>query len=270
MPTPPVLHDKSPFEVIFGDVPSIFLACYPLLKPYLSNKLQQKTIKCVFLGYTSQYKGYICYDVSGKRTYISRHVVFDEHDYPYTNLLMHYKPPHTSHLMSSTSSSLPIVTNTNIVVLPASHDTSPSDTSTTLSNSPNSCSSAPHISPMSSPPSSFVHNSHLSITGTFESSSSIPMVPESNAEATSTDNLHQVSLFQLETLQVVLEILLMNLHPMQTKSKSGIVKKKASLTTLQESGGVDLSLIEPATYKTALKVHVWLTAMKEEVDALHS
>ncbi|CAN6700999.1 unnamed protein product [Malus baccata var. baccata] len=27
---------------------------------------------------------------------------------------------------------------------------------------------------------------------------------------------------------------------------------------------------EPATYKTALKVHVWLTTMKEEVDALHS
>lgn len=52
--------------------------------------------------------------------------------------------------------------------------------------------------------------------------------------------------------------------------KSGIVKKKAFLTTLQESGGVDLSLTEPATYKIALKVHVWLKAIKEEVDALHS
>lgn len=169
---------------------------------------------------------------------------------------MHSKPPHTSHVMSSTSYSLPIVTNTNIVVLHASHDTSPSETFTPLSNSPDSCSSPPHISPMSSPPSPFVHNSHLSITGTFESSSSVHVVPESNAEATSTNNLHQASSFQPETLQVVLEISLMNLHPMQTKSKSGIVKKKAFLTTLQESSVVDLSLVEPSTYKTILKVHV--------------
>ncbi|VVA40913.1 PREDICTED: Retrovirus-related Pol poly from transposon, partial [Prunus dulcis] len=68
----------------------------------------------------------------------------------------------------------------------------------------------------------------------------------------------------------VLEVPPMNLHPMQTRSKSGIVKKKVFLTTLQESGGFDLSLVEPATYKTALKVPVWLTAMKEEIDALHS
>ena len=45
-------------------------------------------------------------------------------------------------------------------------------------------------------------------------------------------------------------------HPMQTRSKSGIVKKKVFLTTLQESGGVDLSLGELATYKMALKVPI--------------
>ncbi|KAM1523508.1 hypothetical protein TB1_012881 [Malus domestica] len=267
MPTP-ILHDNSPFEVLFGDVPAIShlrifgCAYYPLLKPYLNNKLQPKTIKCVFLGHESQYKGYICYDVSRKRTYISRHIVFDEHDYPYTNLLMHSKPPHRSHVMPSTSSSLPIVTNTNIVVLPASHDTTTSNTSTTLSNSPYPCSSSPHISPLPSSPSPFVQNSPMSITGTSESSSSIQMVLESNNEATSI-----VSPFQPKTLQVVLKIPPMNLHPMQTRSKIGIVKKKGFLTTLQESGGVDLSLVEPATYKTALTVFVWLTAMKEKVDA---
>ncbi|KAM1225391.1 hypothetical protein ACFX2G_045116 [Malus domestica] len=56
---------------------------------------------------------------------------------------------------------------------------------------------------------------------------------------------------------------------MQTRSKSGIVKKKALLTTFDESPPVDLSLVEPATYKSALKVPVWFNAMTEELDALY-
>lgn len=48
------------------------------------------------------------------------------------------------------------------------------------------------------------------------------------------------------------------------------MKKKALLTTLQESGGVDWSLVEPINYKIALKVPIWMKAMTEEVDALHS
>lgn len=96
------------------------------------------------------------------------------------------------------------------------------------------------------------------------------MVPEYNVEALSTGTLPLVDSFQPESMQVVLKVPPMNLHPMQNRNKRGIVKKKVFLTTLQESGGVDLSLGELATYKTALKVPVGLTAMKEEVDALHS
>jgi len=34
--------------------------------------------KCVFLGYSSNYKGYWCFDPQTNRVYTSRHVVFDE------------------------------------------------------------------------------------------------------------------------------------------------------------------------------------------------
>ncbi|CAL8995682.1 unnamed protein product [Prunus brigantina] len=153
-----------------------------------------------------------------------------------------------------TSPPLPVVTNTNIVALPASHDTTASDA---------------FISPSITPASSS-SPSPLSITDASPSLSSIPVVPESNAGALSTDTLPLADSFQPESMPVVLAVPPMNLHPMQTRSKSGIVKKKVFLTTLQESGGVDLALVEPATYRSALKVPVWLTAMKEEVDALHS
>ncbi|KAM1492902.1 hypothetical protein ACFX14_024715 [Malus domestica] len=55
---------------------------------------------------------------------------------------------------------------------------------------------------------------------------------------------------------------------MQTRSKSGIVKKKVILTTVEDFGGIDLNLIEPSTYKSALKIPVWMSAMKEELSAL--
>ncbi|KAM1014396.1 hypothetical protein ACFX2C_044387 [Malus domestica] len=274
MPTS-VLLDKSPFEVLFGVVPQIShlrifgCACYPLLKPYLSNKLQPKTIKCVFLGYASQYKGYICYDASGNRTYISRHVIFDEHDYPFPALSMS-KSSHPSSVLSPPSSSFPTVTNTNVVVLPVSNVHSNLDPPPTVSTSIESCIPVSQPSPLSSSSSSFVSPSPLSITGTLETSPSIPVVPESNVEEISSAHMHHGSSFQPKVLQVVLEVPLMNVHPMQTRSKSGIVKKKALLTTLQESGGIDLSLVEPLNYKTALTVPVWMNAMTEEIDALYS
>ncbi|VVA38012.1 PREDICTED: Retrovirus-related Pol poly from transposon, partial [Prunus dulcis] len=185
---------------------------------------------------------------------VHRHVIFDEHAFPYADLVTHSKVFIPSPTLPSASSPSPVVTNNNIVVLPTSPATTFSDTFISPSNTPASSSSS----------------SPLFITGAFPSFSSIPVVPESNAEALSTGPLPLVASFQPDSMPVVLEGPPMNLHPMQTRSKSGIVKKKVFLTTLQESGGVDLSLVEPATYKTALKVPVWLTAMKEEIDALHS
>lgn len=53
-------------------------ACYPWLRPYWSHKLELKSIKCVFVGYSLQHKGYRCLDPSTSRVYISKHVIFEE------------------------------------------------------------------------------------------------------------------------------------------------------------------------------------------------
>ncbi|CAN6697291.1 unnamed protein product [Malus baccata var. baccata] len=57
---------------------------------------------------------------------------------------------------------------------------------------------------------------------------------------------------------------------MQTRSKSGIIKKLALLAQVHEHGGVDLTQVEPATYKSALKSPVWFNAMQDEILALHN
>ncbi|KAL8167075.1 hypothetical protein V2J09_008574, partial [Rumex salicifolius] len=52
--------------------------CFPFLRPYTNNKLEFWSQPCIFIGYNSKHKGYICFHVPTSRVYISRHVIFDE------------------------------------------------------------------------------------------------------------------------------------------------------------------------------------------------
>ena len=58
-----LLQHKSPFEALFEQTPSylklkkkIGCLCYPLTRPYNSNKMQPKSRACIFLGYSSTQK----------------------------------------------------------------------------------------------------------------------------------------------------------------------------------------------------------------------
>ena len=73
-----------------------------------------------------------------------------------------------------------------------------------------------------------------------------------------------------KNMLVALHIPSLNLHSMQTRSKSGIVKRKTCFTVIKASGDTDPSLIEPTSYKSPVQVPVWLKAIKEEIVALHS
>jgi hypothetical protein len=73
--------------------------CYPLLASTTINKLQNRSTACVFLGYPSNHRGYKCYDISSRRIIISRHVLFDEHVFPFAHL--NPKPPTYDFLTSS-------------------------------------------------------------------------------------------------------------------------------------------------------------------------
>ncbi|KAM1354495.1 hypothetical protein PS2_028626 [Malus domestica] len=265
MPTQ-TLHHKSPFEVLFGYVPEVNhlrifgCSCYPLLRPFNSTKLQPRTSKCVFLGYASKYKGFICYDVSRKKVFISRHVLFDEKDFPYSSLAAPHPLPVSRSSSISASIPLPVPNLQNVLTSPIVH----TPNSSTSHSSPSQPTLIPHSPPPDSPPLVFispspdppvVQHSSQSITAIEQSPSSvIPVTPD----------------FQPEHLQVVLPIPSLNLHPMQTRSKSGISKKKALLATFHENEGVDLSTVEPATYKSTLKSEVWVNAIKEKLFALHS
>ncbi|CAN6708560.1 unnamed protein product [Malus baccata var. baccata] len=72
--------------------------------------------------------------------------------------------------------------------------------------------------------------------------------------------------FQIEQLPVVLPLPSVSLHPMQTRSKSGISKRKVFTATVQSSAQGS----EPTSYKSASKCPEWQAAMQEEIDDLHA
>jgi len=129
---------------------------------------------------------------------------------------------------------------------------SPSLPSTTHTPAPTPAPSANSISPQS-------------ITAPLSASPLLPMA--SDISMHSDFDSHG---FIPDNLQVVLSIPPLNLHSMQTRSKSGIIKRKALLATIQVSAATDMHLVEQTNYKAVLKNPVCLQAMKEAVHALHT
>ncbi|XP_070672688.1 retrovirus-related Pol polyprotein from transposon RE1 isoform X1 [Malus domestica] len=227
---------KSPWEPLFNHPPDysklkVFgCQCYPWLKPYIHSKLDAKSKSCVFLGYSLQHKGYRCLDPITSRIYISRHVVFDEHSYPFQSLQI-----------SSSSSGSSSSTSSSFLDLHFHKH---------FSSSPNaSTSSAPRCS---SAPTS-ITTQHSSSHQTVDTS------PNCSSSVSISDS----SLLPLQPSHLPISA---NTHPMITRSKAGIFKTRAYAAT-KHPLPVDLDFV-PSTYLQASKHAHWRAAMQVEYNAL--
>ncbi|KAL1220953.1 Retrovirus-related Pol polyprotein from transposon TNT 1-94 [Cardamine amara subsp. amara] len=78
------LGSVSPHEVVNKTKPSLDhlrvfgCICYVHVPDALRNKLEPKSVKCMFIGYSTTQKGYKCYNPPTKRMYVSREVKFVE------------------------------------------------------------------------------------------------------------------------------------------------------------------------------------------------
>jgi histone deacetylase 1/2 len=86
------LSNHSPTQLLYHRDPSythlrVFgCLCYPLFPSTTINKLQPRSTPCVFLGYPLNHRGYKCFDLSHRKIIISRHVIFDETQFPFSRL----------------------------------------------------------------------------------------------------------------------------------------------------------------------------------------
>jgi hypothetical protein len=82
------INAAYPHVALFGSAPSykhlhVFgYACYHNIVATVHHKLAPRSTRCVFLGYFADHKGYRCLDLSTNCLIVSRHVVFDEDNFP--------------------------------------------------------------------------------------------------------------------------------------------------------------------------------------------
>lgn len=81
----------SPYSRLFGTQPDYSMLrvlgcrCFPYLGDDAKDKLDARSLPCVFMGYSNKYKGCRCLYPPTGREYISRPVEFDESTLPYHN-----------------------------------------------------------------------------------------------------------------------------------------------------------------------------------------
>jgi hypothetical protein len=78
------LKNKTPYEMWYGHIPLVRhlrvfgSTCYALIPKEQRSKLDARSRKCIFLGYSNTTKGYHIYDETNKKFILSRDVIFLE------------------------------------------------------------------------------------------------------------------------------------------------------------------------------------------------
>lgn len=67
------LYQQTPH---YGHLHTFGYICFVHLPSHEPHKLSAQSIKCAFMGYSTNHKGFVCYGSSSKRLRVSRNVVF--------------------------------------------------------------------------------------------------------------------------------------------------------------------------------------------------
>ena len=79
-----ILENKTPFEAFYGYKPEVShlkifgSKAFSHIPKEDRRKLDAKAIKCIFIGYCTEYKSYKMFDLNNHKVFASRDVVFHE------------------------------------------------------------------------------------------------------------------------------------------------------------------------------------------------
>ncbi|KAL9239991.1 hypothetical protein vseg_014258 [Gypsophila vaccaria] len=236
MPTYTLNH-QSPYHKLFGYPPNYAYLhnfgclCYPWLRPYTSHKLDNRSIACIFVGYSPTQYAYLCLDPKTNRLYSSRHVRFIDTHYP---------------LKNTTSITHP-TTPTPLPWLPLLHPTTP----TASAPAPSATTTPPPLPPAAPPltpttPAAILSSPHVMTTP--NPSPPTPTLPTSQQS-------HRQSFPPPSNTP----------HPYGTRASHNIFKP---IDRLNLSAQLTPTPSEPTTIKQALADPQWHAAMLQQHKAL--
>lgn len=258
----------SPYEKVFKHPPDYtFLkvfgcASFPHLRPYQSHKLSFRSTKCVFIGFNEHHKGYKCLD-SNDRTYIYRHVIFNEQEFPFANGFLTTKtsPPLDDTIVARPHILFPYQISATVQTPSLSPNAQQAPGVPSRTSDTSAANSSINNSPSKSTPLSLnsPFNFFSSTTSNLPHIFSPPHSPIIDPPVNPTTSAQSPT-------NILPPTLIINNHPMKTRAKSGIIKPKACLVTTTTP--IPPSYIEPRTVKEALASSAWKSAMLEEYNAL--
>ncbi|KAJ6881076.1 hypothetical protein NC651_027806 [Populus alba x Populus x berolinensis] len=249
IPTP-VLHNKSPYEMLFQSRPSyshlrVFgCLCYATTLLRHRQKFDSRAKPCIFLGYPYNIKGYKLYDLHLNTVFVSRNVIFHEAVFPFS----------LKHHISSTDYVLPLPLTLPESVAPSlDHMDSASFPFHTNTSSPSNPSPSPPLNSDSAP---LLASPSEIISQPCRKSSRIKHKP---------GYLHDYHC----------HIATSSSEPAPSSSVSGIPHTFSSvlsydhLSPNQKCFSLSVStLVEPTSYTQAMYSKEWCEAMDNEIKAL--
>ena len=264
LPTPN-LQNRSPYHLIFNQEPyyqvlkSFGCACYPCLQPYTTSKLDSRSERCIFLGYSAFHYGYRCLSLSTGKLNISRDVIFMENIYPskehppinnsdtqLTLELLGSYPTHTHQCLSPSTAPSPVTPTS-----PKYSHLSPMSSTSLLDQH--------QLSPISPESQNSHHSSHSpSPTTNSPQSSTTGHIPSHNPLSPSNLDSHNVN-SQIKTHR--LSDILKTIDSINTNHTS----KFPLPTSLHVSLSIPLELVN---FSSAIKQPEWVEAMQDEFNAI--
>lgn len=193
------------------------------------------------MGYSSNHKGYKCFDPYTNRTYISRHVIFNETSFPFSKT--HSIVPTDLTALSLTDvPARPPVLHTSLLT-PIQQETH-----LTIDSSPHNTSSDPCNSPSIA---------HTPVLNTTDSTNTNKLSSTSLTNSHSSSSLAQQQDCSSSPGSTQRSKTIINQHHMITRAKSSIFKPKLYLT-----------YTEPKSVAQAVQDTNWRQAMLKEFQAL--
>ncbi|KAI3690006.1 hypothetical protein L2E82_47980 [Cichorium intybus] len=241
------LNFSTPAFSLYGRQPSydhlrtFGCTCYPNTSASQSHKLQPRSVKCVFLGYPENFRGYRCFDPATGKVHLSRHVTFDETSFPFAKT----PPPSTS---------LDFLDDPPLHAF--SYSTPTPSTTPTLSTTP----TQPPIPPPSIP------SSPQPPTLTYSRRSKVPPTTTDPLTTAIPPSINTPSPTSTQSQSTPPQPPHPPTHPMTTRARAGVTKPIARLN-LHTTSTPPISPI-PKSISAAMSDPNWLRAMEDEFRAL--
>lgn len=264
LPTTTLPSAQSPYQKLYGkphdysSLRTFGCACFPILREYVSNKFDPRSLKCVFLGYNEKYKGYRCLFPPTGRVYISRHVIFDESFFPFANIYQSLHPPEDTPLLSAWHKTFRVspVTqfadtppiSTQYLILISSNPFSPFQEESSSVSTESDSSPSPDVSQVM-PTIDIRERSERAPGSDPASIGDSPYLMSDRSDISHSNQPPPAPTTQSQ-------------YSMVTRLKDGISKPNPRYVLLTHK----ISYPEPKTVTEALKAPGWTGAMEEEID----